>query len=208
MATGVKPWERSAVVRLQAAARVPVRDVFDDPDPDTRSGLGDVRRALAGELSREDDSALLTRASLERLLDALLPSARQRRAAVGLVALHLEDWKELCERAGTGAFLVAFAAITRELRRRARSSDEIGRLGEAQIAMILPGCEPPDLSSVATRFRLALEGRELVAGDERTRLSAIGVELLACPRSGNPGAVELLAELEALLETARAAAVY
>ena len=191
-------------MRPQASARVPVRDAYD-PDPDTRSGLGDVRRALASELSREPDTLLLTRASFEKLVDAMLMRAQQRRAAIGLVALHFEDWKALADRAGPEPLAVAFATLTRELRRRSRSSDEFGRLGEAQIALILPGCEPPALQHVATRIRLGLEGRELELDDSPARLSAIGVEILASPHPGSPGAAQLIAELESLLETAREA---
>ena len=191
-------------MRPHATVRLPLHDDFD-PDPDTRSGLGDVRRSLATELARESDGVLLTRPSFEKLLDALLRSARQRRTPIGLVAMHFDDWKELGERVGVAALELTLGGFLRDLRRRARESDELGRLGEAQIALVLPGCEPPTLQSVATRFRLALEGREVVKGDERSRLSVLGVELPACPRGGNPGAAQLLAELDALLETARAA---
>jgi GGDEF domain-containing protein len=206
IATEVKPWERSAVVRPQAGARAPGSAAYDpDPDPDTRNGFGDLRRALAAELAREADTLLLTRGSFEKLLDALLLRARQRRTAIGLVGLFFEDWKALSERGGEAALMRAFAELMRDLRRRSRTSDEIGRVAEAQIALILPGCEPPDLTHVGTRIRLALEGRELGLGAERIRISAGGAELLASPRSGNPGAAQLLAELENLLEAARAA---
>jgi GGDEF domain-containing protein len=206
IATEVKPWERSAVVRPQAGVRAPVSAAYDpDPDPDTRNGFSDLRRALAAELAREADTLLLTRGSFEKLLDALLLRARQRRTAIGLVGLFFEDWKALAERGGEAALMLAFAELMRDLRRRSRTSDEIGRVAEAQIALVLPGCEPPDLGHVATRIRLALEGRELGLGAERIRISAGGAELLASPRSGNPGAAQLLAELENLLEAARAA---
>lgn len=198
----MKPWERSAVVRPEARARPPVVEPYD-PDPDTRSGFGDVRRALADELAREADGVLLTRGSFEKLLDAVLVRARERRSPIGLVALRFEDWKPLADRAGEDALVRALGEIARELRRRARSSDELGRIAQAEIALILPGCEEPALAVVATRIRLAVEGREVALAGARVRLSALAVEIAACPRNGNPGAAPLIAELEQALELAR-----
>jgi len=77
------------------------------------------------------------------------------------VAFELEDWKQLHERAGEVGLAGVFAILGQELRCRIRASDELGRLGEAQVAAILPGCEEESLDAVAQRLRLVLEAREL-----------------------------------------------
>ena len=99
--------------------------------------------ALSGRSSASPTRCSCSRASLERLVDALLVRARSSGAArSGWSAFELEDWKAQHERAGPRAPARARSrSSARELRRRVRASDELGRLGEAQIAVILPGCE-------------------------------------------------------------------
>ena len=195
----MNPWER--IVRPgPLASPGPNRDVDADSDVDTRSGFEDLRRSLGAALEREPGSPLLVRPSLEALLGAFVVRAQQRRGAVGLAAFELEDWKAHHERAGALGFASAFAELARELRRRVRASDELGRLGEGCIAVILPGCELPALGGVAERLRLALEARELLFGAEVVRPSIAVVSLSAAPRIGNVASARLLEELQSLFE--------
>src|SRR5262245_6298631 len=97
-----------------------------DPTFNSRSGFDDVRHALSGQIEREIDSLLLARASLDRLLNALLVRAPQRRSALGLIGVELEDWKVQRDRIGEAPAKNAFAQLARELRQRVRSSDELG----------------------------------------------------------------------------------
>ena len=173
---------------------------------DSRGAFGDLRQSLEPELVREPGSPLLVRASLEVLVGAFVTRAQQSRGAVGLVALELEDGKLLQERAGESASAGAFTGLARELRRRVRASDEIGRLGEARLAAILPGCEEESLDAVAQRLRLALEACELSLGDEPFR-PTIATAWLAAPPGPVPSIpARLLEELEIALERARGAA--
>jgi diguanylate cyclase (GGDEF)-like protein len=140
-----------------------------------------LRQSLGASLEREPGSPLLVRASLEALLDAFTARAQQTRGEVGLVAFELEDWKSLHERVGASAFARVFADLGSELRRRVRVSDDLGRLGEAQIAVILPGCELQALGSVSERLRSSLEARELSLGPEPFRASFATAWLAAPP---------------------------
>jgi GGDEF domain-containing protein len=167
---------------------------------DSRSGFDDVRHALSGQLERELDSLLLSRSSLDRLLNALLVRAPQRRTALGLVALELEDWKTRTERIDAAAARAAFAQLARELRQRVRSSDELGRLGESSIGIVLLGCEAHMLGSVAERLRLALDGKVLGPTEENLRASLSLAIVPAYPRAGGPSAAALLTELVGALE--------
>jgi GGDEF domain-containing protein len=171
-----------------------------DASFDSRSGFDDVRFALSGQLERELDSLLLSRSSLDRLLNALLVRAPQRRTSLGLVAIELEDWKAHAERVAAATARAAFAQLARELRQRVRSSDELGRLSESSVAIVLLGCEPHLLGSVAERLRLALDGKALgqAADDLRASLSVAIVP--AYPRAGGPSAAALLTELAGALE--------
>jgi len=162
---------------------------------DARSGFDDVRYALSGQLERELDSLLLARSSLERLLNALLVRAPQRRTALGLAAFELDDWKESSARAEPAVARAAFAQLARELRQRVRSSDELGRIGESSICIVLLGCEAHVLGGVAERLRLALDGKRLGSPGDELRTSLAVATLPACPRPGGPSAAALLAEL-------------
>ena len=110
------------------------------------------------------------------------------------------------ERAGESVLAGAFAGLGQELRRRLRPSDDLGRLGEAQIAAILPGCEEESLDGVAQRLRLALEACELRLGDEAFRPSIATAWLPAPPGSAPANPARLLEQLEDALERARGAA--
>jgi diguanylate cyclase (GGDEF)-like protein len=171
-----------------------------EPSFDSRSGFDDVRHALSGQLERELDSLLLSRTSLDRLLNALLVRAPQRRTSLGLVAVELDDWKTQSERLDAQSARAAFAQLARELRQRVRSSDELGRLGESSIAIVLLGCEAHVLASVAERLRLALDGKPLVPTSDALRASLSVTVVPAYPRAGGPSGAALLAELSGALE--------
>jgi diguanylate cyclase (GGDEF)-like protein len=171
-----------------------------DPSFDSRSGFDDVRHALSGQLERELDSLLLSRSSLDRLLNALLVRAPQRRMSVGLVAIEVDDWKTQRERLDAPTAHAAFVHLGRELRQRVRSSDELGRLGESSIAIVLLGCEAHVLGSVAERLRLALDGKPLVQSADAVRASLSVAITPAYPRPGGPSASALLTELSGALE--------
>jgi GGDEF domain-containing protein len=193
----VKHWERIVGTRPPAGRGA---EVDPDSETDTRSGFDDLRRKFGSSLVREPGSPLLLRTSFELLLDAFLTRAQQRRTAVGLAAFELEDWKSHYERAGAQGFAASFIALATELRRRVRLSDDLGRLGEGSIVVVLPGCEPQALGSVAERLRLTLESRELPIGPAPVRPSISVVSLPAAPRTGTTTATRLLEELESLVE--------
>ncbi len=159
------------------------------------------------ELEREPGSPLLVRTSLEALLGAFAARAQQRRGAIGLVAFELEDWKTVCERAGAPAFESAFADLGRELRRRVRASDEVGRLGEGQMAAILPGCDAEALASVSERLRQSLEAREVSLGTKPTHPGFATAWLAVAPGPSGTRPERLLEELSSALERARAGAL-
>jgi GGDEF domain-containing protein len=167
---------------------------------DSRSGFDDVRHALSGQLEREVDSLLLSRASLDRLLNALLVRAPQRRTSLGLVGIEVEEWKAQSERFEVASAGAAFAQLARELRQRVRASDELGRLGESSIAVVLLGCEAHVLGGVGERLRLALDGKVLGPVTDHLRVSLSVAMIPAHPRAGGPSAGALLTELSGALE--------
>lgn len=171
-----------------------------DSSFDSRSGFDDVRQALSGQLEREMDSLLLGRSSLDRLLNALLVRAPQRRLSLGLVGVELDEWKSHSERLQPDAARAAFAQLARELRQKVRASDELGRLGESSMAAVLLGCEPHVLGGVAERLRLAFDGKLLGPAAHDFRISLIVASVPAHPRAGGPSAAALLAELCGALE--------
>jgi GGDEF domain-containing protein len=174
---------------------VSVEPMFEAGAFDARSGFDDVRYSLSGQLERELDSLLLVRSSLDRLLNALLVRAPQRRTALGLAAFELDDWKEASARAEPEVARAAFAQLARELRQRVRSSDELGRIGESSVCIVLLGCEAHVLGGVAERLRLAVDGKLLGRETDGLRASLAVATVSAYPRPGGPSAAALIAEL-------------
>lgn len=171
-----------------------------DTSFDSRSGFDDVRHALSGQLERELDSLLLSRSSLDRLLNALLVRAPQRRTALGLVGVEFDEWKSSSAELAPADARVAFSELARELRRKVRSSDELGRLGESSVALVLPGCEAHVLGNVAERLRLALDGKLVGPVGKQLRIAVTVAIVPAYPRAGGPSAGALLTELCDALE--------
>lgn len=204
MAKGVKPWQRIAGARPNGIGGSPP-GLPPEPSGDVRGAFGDLRGSLASELQRETGSPLLVRASFELLVGAFVIRAQQSREALGLVAFEIDDWKLAHERAGESAFASAFAALGQELRRRVRACDDLGRLGEARIAAVLPGCEQESLDSVAHRLRMTLEARGLQLAGEVMRPLVTTAWLAAPPAHMPTSAARLLEELETALERARGA---
>jgi diguanylate cyclase (GGDEF)-like protein len=202
ISSGVKRNARDAAADPHggAGATTPTGDAKFQESFDSRTGFDDVRHALSGQLERELDSLLLSRASLDRLLNALLVRAPQRRTSLGLIAIEVEDWKTQSEQLDAPTARAAFAQLARELRQRVRSSDELGRLGESSIAIVLLGCEAHVLGSVAERLRLALDGKPLVQTSEAVRASLSVAIVPGYPRPGGPSASALLTELSGALE--------
>jgi GGDEF domain-containing protein len=204
IARSVKPWQR--IVGARPAGTGGPLPGFPDPGQDSRGAFDDLRRALAPVLVREADSTLLARSSLEDVVGAFAVHAHESRSALGLVVFELEDWKTVHESAGAEGFAHAFASLGQELRRRVRASDELGRLGEAQIAAVLPGCEEGSLDAVAHRLRGVLEARELPVPCEPCR-PMFATAWIAAPIGPVATTSErLLEDLAAALERARGAA--
>ncbi len=199
----MKPWQR--IVGNRPSGPQGSRIAEDpDSDGDSRGAFDDLRRLLASQLEREADSPLLVRSSLERLLGAFMTRAQQRRGEIGLVAFELESWKSLQDVAGAQACERAVADLAAELRRRVRGSDDVGRLGEAQIAAVLPGCEEALLSPVSERLHTLLEAHEISLGPERVRPS-IAMVAIAVPLSPTTSAASVLEALTSALDRVRGA---
>lgn len=200
----MKPWQRIVGARPTGSGGSHP-GAAPDPGGDSRSAFDELRQSLEATLAREPGSVLLVRSSLETLVGAFVTRAQQSRSAVGLIAFELEDWKRLEQSAGASAFASGFATLAAELRRRVRVSDDVGRLGEGQIAALLPGCEPQALGAVSERLRLALESREFPFGATPIRPSIVTASLPAPEFPGPTNPAQLLAELSSALEQARGA---
>ncbi len=200
----MKPWQRIVGARpIGTGGPLPG---LPDPGADSRGAFDELRRALAPALEHEPDSALLSRGSLEDVVGAFAVHAHQSRSALGLIAFELDDWKRVQESAGGEDFARALAGLGQELRRRVRASDELGRMGEAQIATVLPGCEEGSLDAVAHRLRGVLEARELTMPCEPCRPTFTTAWIAAPIGPVAASSERLLGELAAALERARSSA--
>ena len=126
------------------------------------------RRPAAGGAA-DPATGLAGRDSFLRRLADVLAFAGRFREKPALLLLGLGDLGEVRERLGTAAGARLLREIARRLTWCVRRSDVLGRLGDEEIAVLLPhAATPPAIRMVAERIRLAamapFEGARLRAG--------------------------------------------
>jgi diguanylate cyclase (GGDEF)-like protein len=106
---------------------------------------------------RDEVTGSLSREAFDRLLEAFHRQARRTRRPIGLLVIAIENWKALQESGAAHAHEV-LAGLASRVARMIRSTDPNARVAEHQLAVLTPGCAAKDLSIVAERIRLGLDG--------------------------------------------------
>ena len=168
------------------------------------SDFAEIREQLGEHLVVDERTGLLTRPSFEILLGAFHRHARQMHMPVGLLVLEVEELKEIEERVGSDASESLMASLRSRMVKLLRKTDTIARFGDAQLAVLAPGCPPHALKNAAQRLLAAVEGAPVEAGDQLVdcRIS-IGLATTTPDRDGvDPRALVSLAS--SALDQARA----
>jgi len=168
------------------------------------SDFAEIREQLGEHVAVDDRTGLLTRPSFDLLLGAFHRHARQMHLPVGLLVLEVEDLKEIEERVGSNASESLMAALRARMVKLLRKTDTIARFGDAQLAVLAPGCPPHALKNAAQRLLAAVEGAPVEAGGQLVacRIS-IGLATTTPDRDGvDPRALVSLAS--SALDQARA----
>jgi diguanylate cyclase (GGDEF)-like protein len=145
-----------------------------------------VATAKIAELTTVDPSTgLLNRKGLEGMLAAELQRAKRNQA--GLIALHVRllGLKRIHDALGHSSRDVVIREAVKAVKASIRSTDHIGRIGEAQILVLLPEVRVAEGARVAERLRLRLTEcpLELTSGsfpvDAEVRLAEVPFDVVS-----------------------------
>lgn len=142
------------------------------------------RRILEQELQRQASTDPLTgacnRREYERLFEQEARRARRHGRPLAVCVLDLDHFKHVNDTYGHNAGDAALVLTAEICRAGMRDSDILGRLGGEEFVLILPETTAADAASVAERLRAQLERTDVVACQQRFRLTGtFGVTALS-----------------------------
>jgi diguanylate cyclase (GGDEF)-like protein/putative nucleotidyltransferase with HDIG domain len=115
--------------------------------------LQDRITTLARAMRTDPDTGMLNRSGLREALDAEIDRARRSKRPLAVVIVRIDGHRPLS--AGAGERNVVVELVARSVRRVKRGMDQAARLGEREIALLVPECEPNEAFLVAERVRAA-----------------------------------------------------
>ena len=120
--------------------------------------LQDRISTLARATRTDPDTGLLNRSGLREVLDAEIDRARRSRESLAVVIVRVDGHRPLSSGAGDRNFVLEMVSVA--LTRTKRGMDHAARLGEREMALVVPDCAAADAYLVAERLRSAAR-REL-----------------------------------------------
>lgn len=99
---------------------------------------------------------LLNRRGLQQALSREVQHLRRDISATAVLVIDLDDFKHINESLGHAVGDVVLKEVGRRLRASIRAVDYVGRLGGDEFMLILPETDPPEVTRVAERIRLAI----------------------------------------------------
>jgi len=115
--------------------------------------LQDRITTLARAMRTDPDTGMLNRSGLREALDAEIDRARRSQRPLAVVIVRIDGHRPLS--AGAGDRNVVVELVAGAVRRVKRGMDQAARLGEREIALLVPECEPTEAYLVAERVRAA-----------------------------------------------------
>ncbi|CAO3358694.1 diguanylate cyclase [Azospirillum melinis] len=107
---------------------------------------------------------------LERLLTGLdvAPEERQAAGMACLIMLDIDHFKRINDEMGHGAGDIAIRRVVEVIRGQMRATDQIGRIGGEEFAILLPDSSRPDGVAIAERLRSGLAALAIELPDGRS----------------------------------------
>ena len=168
---------------------------------------GVVVTHLMARIRHLSDTDALTGIANRLRLQHVLTSEAQRHRRSGhpysVVLLDVDHFKSVNDRHGHAAGDQALQAVAQVLKRTARESDTVGRLGGEEFCVVLPETAAAGACTLAERARAALQDETMVFERARMRLTAsFGV---ATSDASVEGWADLLKRADAALYRAKSA---
>ena len=113
---------------------------------------------LARATRTDPDTGLLNRSGLREVLDAEIDRARRSHQSLAVVVVRIDGHRPLSS--GAGDRNVVLELVSRAVNRTKRGMDHAARMGERELALVVPECEASDAYLMAERLRSAAR-REL-----------------------------------------------
>jgi diguanylate cyclase (GGDEF)-like protein/putative nucleotidyltransferase with HDIG domain len=115
--------------------------------------LQDRITTLARAMRTDPDTGMLNRSGLREALDAEIDRARRSKGPLAVIVVRIDGHRPLSS--GAGDRNVVLELVASSVRRVKRGMDHAARLGEREIALLVPECEPNEAYLVAERVRAA-----------------------------------------------------
>jgi diguanylate cyclase (GGDEF)-like protein len=122
-------------------------------------------------------------------------------SGAAVLVVDLDDFKTINDSIGHAVGDVVLKEIGRRLRASVRAVDYVGRLGGDEFMLILPETDPPEVTRVAERIRLAIATAIIQHSNGTVTLTASIAAMLLT--SDMPAVDQLLARAHLLLPRAK-----
>jgi two-component system, cell cycle response regulator len=208
--------ERTGQEAIRAALEAGCDDLLTIPpdamELETRMHVAERARGLLRQVRRQTAelefqathdalTGLWNREVLLSLIFQETDRVQRMKTGLCLMLMDLDEFSRINHAYGYQAGDQVLTALANRFRRQLRSYDLIGRCGEDEFLLALPGCRGEDAGVLAERIRTIVLQRPFAVGNEATTLTAsFGV---ACSRGRSP--LVVLGEAERALSEAKLA---
>lgn len=166
-----------------------------------KTQLESVNRDLERLTLIDPLTELLNRRGLQQALTREIQHLGRAHSTSAALIVDLDDFKQINDRLGHGAGDVVLKEVGRRLRASLRAVDYVGRIGGDEFMLLLPETDPPEVTRVAERIRLAIATAIIQHSTGTVRLTASIATLLLTTEL--PAVDELLSRAQMLLKRAK-----
>lgn len=166
--------------------------------------LEELRMAAQAEMERDPVTGAFSREMVLKLLFRETDRVQRLRGVLSVMLFSLEGFERWEEQLGRPVCDALLREVAARMGRALRSYDLLGRMGQHEFLVALPGCATANARVLAERLRTEVFGEMFLVRCERGELA--GVELTAAcavVESMGRSPLVVLREAEALLETER-----
>ena len=166
-----------------------------------KTELESVNRDLERLTLIDPLTELLNRRGLQQALTREIQHLGRGHSTSAALIVDLDDFKQINDRLGHAAGDVVLKEVGRRLRASLRAVDYVGRIGGDEFMLLLPETDPPEVTRVAERIRLAIATAIVQHSTGTVTLTASIATLLLTEEL--PAVDELLSRAQMLLTRAK-----
>src|SRR4051812_20598165 len=115
---------------------------------------------------------LLSRDELIAALFRETDRSQRMKTGLAMILYAIDDWEARRSRFGESALAEAGEEVTRRVLRLLRCYDSVGRYGDGEYGVVLPGCNSFNAVSMAERLRNAISESAVRTGLEELQYTA------------------------------------